>query len=167
MWLNLIVLAQALSAPGATDFGERIVPGSHVRPIAPPPPRPLAKTPLSLGTRSLNEAVALARGMGRITSTLRSPEHNRAVGGVPNSYHLSGRAIDIVRAPGITHQALAASFRHAGFQLVEALDEGDHSHVAFAWGRAQPAGSIDVAALRPHLTQLPAWKWISAPRFRR
>lgn len=31
-----------------------------------------------------------------ITSTWRSPEHNQAVGGVPNSYHLVGKAIDIV-----------------------------------------------------------------------
>src|SRR5262245_37899359 len=32
---------------------------------------------------------------GQVTSTYRSAAHNRRVGGVANSYHLSNRAIDI------------------------------------------------------------------------
>ena len=31
-----------------------------------------------------------------ISSAFRTPEHNKKVGGVPNSYHLKGKALDIV-----------------------------------------------------------------------
>jgi hypothetical protein len=61
-------------------------------------------------------------------------EHNRRVGGVRNSYHLTGRAIDIARHPGVSHRSLERAFIAAGFHLLESLDEGDHSH--FAFGRA-------------------------------
>jgi hypothetical protein len=78
--------------------------------------------------------VQIGAQWGRVTSTFRSVEHNRAVGGVPNSYHLRGRAIDIARRPGVSHSMIAAAFRNAGYQLVESLDEGDHSHFAFSFG---------------------------------
>lgn len=76
-------------------------------------------------------AMTIAARFGVITSTFRTAEHNRAVGGVPDSYHLLGRAIDIVRRPGVSHAQIAAAFTAAGFHLVESLDEGDHSHFAF------------------------------------
>ena len=68
---------------------------------------------------------------GQVTSTYRSPAHNRRVGGVANSYHLRGRAIDIARRPGVSHWQIAAAYRAAGYNLLESLDEGDHSHFAF------------------------------------
>jgi hypothetical protein len=77
-------------------------------------------------------AAKVAAVFGTITSTFRSVAHNRAVGGVPNSYHLLGRAIDVVRRRGITHHQIEAALRSAGFSLIESLDEGDHSHFAFA-----------------------------------
>ena len=83
-----------------------------------------------------------------MTSTIRSVAHNRAVGGVRNSWHLSGRAIDIARRPGVTHAQIAAAFRNAGYYLIESLDEGDHSHFAFggSGGRCRgpggPAGQL-------------------------
>jgi len=76
-------------------------------------------------------AAKVAAVFGTITSTFRSVAHNRAVGGVPNSYHLLGRAIDVVRRRGITHHQIDAALRSAGFSLIESLDEGDHSHFAF------------------------------------
>jgi len=89
---------------------------------------PAAADPLGSSTG----AARVAAVFGTITSTFRSVAHNRAVGGVPNSYHLLGRAIDVVRRRGITHHQIEAALRSAGFSLVESLDEGDHSHFAFA-----------------------------------
>lgn len=77
-------------------------------------------------------AARLIRGYGVVTSTFRTVAHNRAVGGVPNSYHLLDRAIDIMRNPGVTHRQIDAVLRQAGYSLVESLDERDHSHFAFA-----------------------------------
>ena len=92
-------------------------------------------------------AARLAAVFGTVTSIHRTPERNRLVGGVPNSYHLSGRAIDIARRPGITHAQIAATLRNAGYNLVESLDEGDHSHFAFASANALPsAAPIPVTA---------------------
>ena len=86
------------------------------------------------GSGSLSAAAGVGSRWGRVTSTYRTPKHNRRVGGVRNSYHLSGRAIDIARRPGVSHAQIAAAFRNAGYQLIESLDEGDHSHFAFAFG---------------------------------
>lgn len=85
-------------------------------------------------------AIRIAAAFGAITSTWRSVEHNRLVGGVPNSYHLQGRAIDIARRAGVTHRQIDAALRTAGYNLIESLDEGDHSHFAFgpAKGRVEP-----------------------------
>jgi hypothetical protein len=108
------------------------------RTASPEPERTRASRSLAqrIGASSftLNAAAALGSQWGTVTSTTRTREHNRLVGGVPNSFHLLGRAIDIARRPGVSHAEIAASFRNAGFVLVESLDEGDHSHFAFAFG---------------------------------
>lgn len=83
-------------------------------------------------------AVELGRKWGVVTSVHRTPERNRAVGGMPNSYHLIGRAIDIARRPGVSHAEIAAAYRRAGYLLIESLDEGDHSHFAFGLGGSSP-----------------------------
>lgn len=180
-WLIMLVTlaggerAGAASA-GLTDFGERVAPNAGVKPLTLTPftfarattrgwsARPPAHV---VGARSLGAAVALARSWGRVTSTFRSTEHNRAVGGVPNSYHLRGRAIDLVRARGVSHGELDSMFRAAGFKLVESLDERDHSHFAFAWAGGSDviaAGRQVVAAASPAaMPQGVTWKWVYAP----
>ena len=69
---------------------------------------------------------------GVVTSTFRTPAHNKAVGGMPNSYHLVDQAIDVARRPGISHFQIEAALKRAGYRLVESLNERDHSHFAFA-----------------------------------
>ena len=95
------------------------------------------------------DAARIAAAYGSVTSMYRTVEHNRAVGGVPNSYHLHGRAIDVVRRPGVPHRQIDAALRSAGYVLLESLDEGDHSHFAF--------GTIPVPAqLGPAVVRYPA-----------
>ena len=65
----------------------------------------------------------------------------------PETYHLLDRAIDIVRRPGVTHGQIEAALKHAGYNLVESLDEHDHSHFAFAALLGQtPAVAVASAA---------------------
>ena len=71
---------------------------------------------------------------------------------MPTSYHLFGRAIDVQRRRGVTHQMVDAALRRAGYALVESLDEGDHSHFAFAI--ATP--SVAVTTGTTGTTSLPA-----------
>ena len=97
--------------------------------------------PIGASHFTLNAAAALGSHWGIVTSTTRTWEHNRLVGGVANSFHLVGRAIDIARRPGVRHADIAASFRDAGFVLIESLDEGDHSHFAFG-GIGFGAGNV-------------------------
>ncbi|HEX8442463.1 MAG TPA: D-Ala-D-Ala carboxypeptidase family metallohydrolase [Allosphingosinicella sp.] len=91
---------------------------------------------------AMQGAVSLAAKWGAVTSVYRSPSHNRAVGGAPNSWHLQGRAIDIARRPGVAHAQLDAAFRRAGYVLIESLDEGDHSHFAFGLPGSAPRPSL-------------------------
>lgn len=65
-----------------------------------------------------------------------------------NSYHLKGQAIDIARAPGVSHAQIEQAYRAAGYPIVESLDEGDHSHIAF--GTAPAKGGADKDSIRRH-----------------
>ena len=174
MLVGVIVIAAVAAgtpAANATNFGVREVPASMGGPAAPVSVYPIvdgtdSPARASSGGRSVNigAIAALGSAWGRVTSTRRSPEHNRRVGGVRNSFHLSGRAIDIARRSGVSHSAIAAAYRNAGYYLVESLDEGDHSHFAFG-----AAGQSRASAYVAHgMTGLSAagtqWKIVSAPR---
>ncbi len=150
----LILLVAGQPALAGTDFGIRTVGGvvrndermgfgkpeptpavikTQSQAVYAPQPQP-GYMAAPLGSDSAID-MGMVRGIGsrwgRVTSTYRSWAHNRRVGGVANSYHLRNRAIDIARRPGISHWQIAAAYRAAGYNLLESLDEGDHSHFAF------------------------------------
>ena len=137
--LSAVVLvtsaAPVCAAASATDFGVRAVSGEAALMAEPVTSATRAMTSVVTGGRiNIAAAAGIGSRWGRVTSTWRSPAHNRRVGGVRNSFHLSGRAIDIARRPGVSHWQIAAAFRNAGYRLIESLDEGDHSHFAFGTG---------------------------------
>lgn len=75
---------------------------------------------------------------GSITSTQRTPEHNAEVGGVANSMHISGEAVDITvpeRYQGMSRADIeadvAAQLDQAGIPASEIVFEGDHIHVGW------------------------------------
>jgi len=170
--IGMALLSSASVASAETDFGIRTVTGERaiirvaehqkvgqrddtaaVLARVAQEPSGANWAPLGGGAGNLHAAASLASGWGRVTSTYRSPEHNRQVGGVRNSYHLRGRAIDIARRPGVTHAMIAAAFRNAGYHLVESLDEGDHSHFAFGFGGG---GGFRVASV-PDKREMTRW----------
>lgn len=159
-----VLVFGAAPAAAETNWG--------IREVGKPVSRASSNDPLPAGTWAL-EQPTLGRSVdigsvkqigsrwGRVTSTYRSPEHNRRVGGVANSYHLRGRAIDIARRPGVSHWQVAAAYREAGYSLAESLDEGDHSHFAFGapkQHRAPQAQMVAVAA-----GEKTEWRIVYAP----
>jgi len=162
---SFVVLAAAAGSAAAattTDFGIRSVGGPKVvTPIvqeggSDAAPRGSVKAPSHLST-----AARIGGQMGRVTSMLRSVARNRRVGGVANSYHLSGRAIDIARKPGVSHAQIAAALRSAGYHLIESLDEGDHSHFAFGFGLGQRLRNA--AAIAAKSGEVTTWHMVYAP----
>lgn len=96
-------------------------------------------------------AEQIAAIYGVVTSTFRTVAHNREVGGVEDSYHLLGRAIDVARRRGISHAQIAAALRAAGYPLIESLDEGDHSHFAFGPALRRSPAPKSSALLGPRI----------------
>lgn len=135
--LLAVSAAPVWAASTTTDFGVRAVSAEAALMTEPVDTATRPLTSAATGGRiNLSAVASLGSKWGRVTSTWRSRERNRRVGGVRNSFHLSGRAIDIARRPGVTHSQIAAAFRNAGYRLIESLDEGDHSHFAFGTGDA-------------------------------
>lgn len=73
----------------------------------------------------------------RITGGARTPERNRAVGGVANSMHLNGQAVDFVLPAGTSFGQFKAMLNASGFQYTELLNEGQiggqGAHVHLGW----------------------------------
>ena len=138
-----------LAAARSTDFGIRLVGATLGKP---------AVINNATAAPDVSSAARIAAAYGKITSTFRTAAHNRDVGGVRNSYHLRGQAIDVARRAGVSHARLATVLREAGYHLIESLDEGDHSH--FALGAAQLASPLLIKA-----RESTRWTIIRPPRF--
>jgi hypothetical protein len=83
------------------------------------------------------EAAALTAVPGlTVTSRQRSPAHNKDVGGVTRSYHLTNQARDFVPPSGMSFGMLAKRLKDAlpGFDVI---NEGDHVHVEPGAGAAR------------------------------
>lgn len=61
-----------------------------------------------------------------VTSWIRSPERNATVGGVADSRHLYGLAVDVVLDRGADRPAFEAAAKTLGLQVIF---EEDHLHV--------------------------------------
>lgn len=137
--------------PSIPTFGGRAAqqPASPV-PVGSSPSRPSvpakeAPAP-KLSPVDIKAATSLGGQFGTVTSTVRTAEHNRKVGGVPNSWHTKGRAIDIARKPGVSHAQVVEGYKRAGWHILEQLDEGDHSHIAFS--SSPPSGGPGIKTVR-------------------
>jgi hypothetical protein len=64
-----------------------------------------------------------------VTSRMRSPEKNAAVGGVPNSFHLTDEARDFVPPEGARMEDFARAVRASLPGGYRVINEGDHVHV--------------------------------------
>ncbi len=89
-------------------------------------------SPSSGGTAASGPAIEtrakqVVPGVG-VTSGFRSREKNAAVGGKPNSYHLTDQARDFVPPKGMPMAQLAGKLRSA-FPGFDVINEGDHVHV--------------------------------------
>lgn len=94
------------------------------------------------------EQAALAAVPGlTVTSRQRSPDKNKSVGGVQNSYHLTDQARDFVPPQGMTFGMLAKRLRDAmpGFDVI---NEGDHVHVEPGPGMRRESGPLKVRSIQ-------------------
>lgn len=91
----------------------------------------------SLTSEEARSLVNAQFGAGAVTSGRRSAQHNKDVGGQPNSFHLTGNAIDVAKVAGVSLNKLKALISAQGVIIEEALDEGDHFHIAWRSARTQ------------------------------
>lgn len=97
----------------------------------------------------------------RVTSDVRTPQRNQAVGGVPNSRHMSGEAVDLVPPQGMTMAQLAQETKRR-FPQARVINEGDHVHVEWGAQRANPFPNAPrvVMAGRPKERDAPSgYQW--------
>lgn len=70
----------------------------------------------------------------KFTSDYRTPEHNREVGGVPNSYHTKGQAVDLTGLSKAEQNRLYTDLKNAGVNPTEFkfhdAGSGLHLHIA-------------------------------------
>lgn len=86
---------------------------------------------------------------GQVTSRTRTAERNAEVGGVGDSYHLTGQARDAIPPRGMSTAQYAATLKQ-NLPGWDVIDEGDHVHIepGPAMGaRKTPQGPYQVASM--------------------
>jgi hypothetical protein len=116
--------AGGLQPPGG---GSPSAPGG-----SPAAPAPDAAAPGNPSADQVSAAITKIFPGAIITSTTRTPEHNAEVGGVPDSMHLGGQAVDFVLPKGATFDQVKAAVAQSGLQVTELLNEGSHVHIGWA-----------------------------------
>jgi hypothetical protein len=140
------VLYQGEDAAPKHDWKERInADGSSTWIDLNAPPGAPATAPTSVTTNTPASGAsgsAISTGLDRLgklgvtmTSAYRSPEHNADVGGVANSQHLTGQAVDLVPPKGMSMAQLAAAAQQS-MPGAKVINENDHVHVQ--WGSSAP-----------------------------
>lgn len=64
-----------------------------------------------------------------INSGYRTPEHNKAIGGADNSLHMTGKAADIKKVPGLGIDEMAILAGNIGFDGIGKYKWGIHVDV--------------------------------------
>jgi hypothetical protein len=152
-----VTVAGVQGAPGGSGPPPMPAPA----PAAPQPP----SAPPALNLMTAPNVLSGALGVPvQITSGLRTAAHNAAVGGVPNSAHLTGNAVDFV-PQGMSSTDAVTRLAQAGIPFDQLIDEGSNVHIA--WGgqqrgqvlrRTPSGGYVNVSAPTPATrpTQTPA-----------
>jgi hypothetical protein len=79
----------------------------------------------------------------QVTSTVRSPAHNAAVGGAPGSEHIpgNGTAVDFMPPAGMTHDQIAQKVIASGIPFDQLIFEANGSaHIG--WGNGAQRGQV-------------------------
>ncbi len=116
--------------------------------------RGIASPPGPLVGKVIEDRITAAVPGVIVTSRDRTPEENERVGGVKNSYHLTGQARDLAPPKGMTMAQLEASAKAAlpGYQVI---NEGDHIHVEPArHGPENKAQATNLEAQLAHVDSL-------------
>jgi len=101
-----------------------------------------------------------------VTSGFRNPAKNKAVGGKPKSYHLTGQARDFVPPTGMSMGQLHTKLK-AEFPGYDVINEGDHIHVEPGPGMARGAPSnkpTETKKINGKTYFLIGGKWFDNPR---
>lgn len=127
---NAVVSSIMSQAKGSGGGGSRSG-GTSTAPSQPKAPRGERET-----YQALEGLVREVAPNARFTSTVRSPEHNREVGGAKNSYHITGQAVDLVGVDQADLPKIREHLKANGVNPDEFLrhDAGSGMHLHIAAG---------------------------------
>ena len=153
---KITVMGQGTEAYNTRDLAN---PGGSGGPQAP------QGDPAAIG-QQISTTVLKAVPGAVVTSVARTPDHNAAVGGVGNSYHLGGAAVDFTPPKGMPLLELAQNIRKTlppGFQVIA---EKDHVHVepGPSMGVGHGGSPKPVASVAPRPVSAGGGAWAMTPQ---